>query len=129
MNSHFNISVIIPTFNRRSTLKRAITSVLNQTFKPVEIIVVDDAGFLNIYNMDLTLYQSMPIKYDFSFFRSPLISDIDQDSDLEILVGTVNSLFIADIKQTANTTDSWNIFRENYKRNGLYVYQIGRAHV
>ena len=44
MNSNFNISVIIPTFNRRSTLKRAITSVLNQTFKPVEIIVVDDGS-------------------------------------------------------------------------------------
>ena len=44
MNSHFNISVIIPTFNRRHTLQRAINSVLNQTFKPVEIIVVDDGS-------------------------------------------------------------------------------------
>ena len=44
MNSNFNISVIIPTFNRRHTLERAITSVLNQTFKPVEIIVVDDGS-------------------------------------------------------------------------------------
>ena len=44
MNSDFNISVIIPTFNRRHTLKRAISSVLNQTLKPVEIIVVDDGS-------------------------------------------------------------------------------------
>ena len=44
MNSYFNISVIIPTFNRRHTLNRAINSVLNQTLKPVKIIVVDDGS-------------------------------------------------------------------------------------
>jgi len=44
LNSYFNISVIIPTFNRRHTLNRAINSVLNQTLKPVKIIVVDDGS-------------------------------------------------------------------------------------
>lgn len=36
------ISVIIPTYNRCDTLERAIKSVLNQTYKNLEIIVVDD---------------------------------------------------------------------------------------
>jgi|GEM_PF-6816034 len=36
------ISVIIPTHNRVGLLKRAIESVLNQTRKPEEVIVVDD---------------------------------------------------------------------------------------
>lgn len=35
------ISVIIPTYNRKEELKRAIDSVLGQTMKPGEIIVVD----------------------------------------------------------------------------------------
>ena len=38
------ISLIIPTFNRCSTLQRALTSVLQQTILPDEIIVVDDGS-------------------------------------------------------------------------------------
>jgi glycosyltransferase involved in cell wall biosynthesis len=38
------VSVVIPTHNRASLLKRAIDSVRNQTYKNLEIIVVDDAS-------------------------------------------------------------------------------------
>ncbi|MFI3236460.1 MAG: glycosyltransferase family 2 protein [Lachnospiraceae bacterium] len=36
------VSVVIPTYKRDRTLKRAIESVLNQTYEYLEIIVVDD---------------------------------------------------------------------------------------
>jgi glycosyltransferase involved in cell wall biosynthesis len=38
------ISVILPTHNRERSLARAISSVLNQTFTDLELIVVDDAS-------------------------------------------------------------------------------------
>lgn len=38
------ISVIIPTYNRASSLKKAILSVLNQTYSASEIIVIDDGS-------------------------------------------------------------------------------------
>lgn len=36
------VSVVIPTYKRNDTLPRAINSVLNQSYKEIEILVVDD---------------------------------------------------------------------------------------
>ena len=38
------ISVIIPTYNRKHTLSRAIDSVISQTKEPYEILVIDDGS-------------------------------------------------------------------------------------
>ena len=53
------VSAIITTHNRKKLLKRAIESVLSQTYKDMECIVVDDAS------TDGTgeLCKSYPIQY------------------------------------------------------------------
>lgn len=38
------VSVIIPTFNRKASLLRALSSVMQQTYRPLEVIVVDDCS-------------------------------------------------------------------------------------
>lgn len=43
-NSYPKFSIIIPVFNRERFISRAIESVLNQSFKNYEIIVVDDGS-------------------------------------------------------------------------------------
>ncbi|EAI3979722.1 glycosyltransferase family 2 protein [Campylobacter jejuni] len=40
----FKISIILPTYNVEQYIARAIESCINQTFKDIEIIVVDDCG-------------------------------------------------------------------------------------
>lgn len=46
------VSVIIPTYARPNNLCRAIESVLNQTYSPIEIIVVDDNGIGTKYQLE-----------------------------------------------------------------------------
>ena len=41
---HASISVVIPTFNKRKELIEAVRSILQQTYKVAEIIVVDNAS-------------------------------------------------------------------------------------
>ena len=44
INKSIDISVIIPVFNRENTIQNCINSVLNQTFLPFEIIIVNDGS-------------------------------------------------------------------------------------
>lgn len=53
------VSVIIPTYNRASLLPKAIESVLKQTYKNIELIVVDDGSKDETFKI-ITRY---PIKY------------------------------------------------------------------
>ncbi len=45
------VSVIIPTFSRPYNLERAIKSTLSQTYKNIEIIIVDDNGIGSKYQI------------------------------------------------------------------------------
>lgn len=38
------VSIIIPTYNRRQSIGRFIKSVLNQTYRDFELIIVDDGS-------------------------------------------------------------------------------------
>lgn len=56
------VSIIIPTYNRVWLLREAIDSVLNQTFKDIEVIVVDDAGAEDVQSV-IAGYNNSNLRY------------------------------------------------------------------
>jgi hypothetical protein len=57
----FEVSVVIPSFNRADLLPRTLASILSQTAPPVEVIVVDDGSTDN--TEALTRSFRPPVKY------------------------------------------------------------------
>ena len=52
------VSVIIPTYNREHLLSEAIQSVIAQTYRPIECIVVDDGSTDETKTLVEKLYSS-----------------------------------------------------------------------
>ena len=44
MSSMSSVSVVVPTFNRAHLITRALQSVVSQTYRPLDLIVVDDGS-------------------------------------------------------------------------------------
>lgn len=63
------VSCIIPTRNRSKLLRKAVESVLSQTYKNIELIVINDAS--EDYT-DATVKRYMALGKNFKYFRSPL---------------------------------------------------------
>ena len=59
-----DISVVIPTHNRCALLKRAISSVLNQTIRSKKIIVVDNGSTDSTYEMISSLFPEITYIYE-----------------------------------------------------------------
>ena len=56
------VSIVIPTYNRSQFLKKAVDSVLAQTFKGFELIIVDDGSAGNTYHF-ISQYSDNRIRY------------------------------------------------------------------
>ena len=56
------VSVIVPAFNAEKTIKRAISSIMQQTYKNIEIIIIDDGSSDNT-GLIVKSFKTNTIKY------------------------------------------------------------------
>jgi glycosyltransferase involved in cell wall biosynthesis len=138
-----NISVIIPTFNRKETLKRAIRSVLMQSYTPYEIIVIDDGSddgtkewlkdnFPNVkYIYQMNSGVSSARNKGIKFARGDWIALLDSDDEWlpSKLKDQANEIELNPAAKFLHTNEIWirNGVRVNqmkkHKKYGGYIFE------
>lgn len=120
------ISVIITTYNRKEKLSRAINSVLNQSYKKIEIIVIDDCSkdgteqmikenfksiryFKNLTNLGVSKSRNVGIKL--ALYK--IVAFLDDDDEW-----LPNKLQIS-VNEMANGTYDF-VFTQFYKGSKTY---------
>ena len=92
MNNYHPISVILPVYNNASTIKNAVMSILNQSFKDFELLIIDDGStddlkvLINKIKDKRISYHKIEhaglggaINYGLSISRHNLIARMDSD--------------------------------------------------
>ncbi|HQJ07176.1 MAG TPA: glycosyltransferase family 2 protein, partial [Spirochaetota bacterium] len=107
------VSVIVPVYNRADTIVRAIDSVINQTYKNVEIIIIDDGSSDNLKSiLDEIKYNNIHYYYQENSGASSARNHgllkargkycIYLDSDDELLPDCIESLVDLSINHNLN---------------------------
>lgn len=92
------ISIILPTYNRAAFLKKAIESVIKQTYSNLQLIVVDDCSEDNTrdvirqfqdsrieyYKLDMNRNICYALNYGLKKVRGEYIARLDSDDEFEI---------------------------------------------
>ena len=94
-------------------------SDFDNDFTP-DLIASTDIGKIYLLNIDGVTFQNFPIIFEFPNSSSPLVFDLDQDLDLEIIGGTSNSVYAIDYKSAGSSDHYWSLFKGNNTRNGYY---------
>lgn len=136
------VSVIIPVYNRTFSIRDAVESVLIQSFKPSEIIVIDDgssfdmASYLKNYMHHIRLIKLNENK-GVSFARNTgikaakgeYIAFLDSDDlflpkklEYQLKYMTENNLYISHTDEFWYRKDRWVNQGKSNKRYGGYIF-------
>jgi len=121
------VSVIIPVHNGKEFIERSIRSVINQTFKQTEIIIIDDASNDGTYDYILNNFKSEINKGIIKVFRNELNKERSFSRNFGFEKSSGDYIFFLD------ADDEW---KENYIEDSLnnfnnydIVYSIPRTFI
>ena len=84
----------------------------------------DESGKAHTYHILGDSYKNFPIVYSFPFKGSPVVIDMDNDGDLEFILGSTQTLINIDIKEPGSTIGMWSTHRSNMKRDGYFISNL-----
>lgn len=64
------ISTVVPTYNQEKHLEEALTSIINQTFKPYEILIINDASTDDSKNIYENVSEKMKLYEGFKIYMA-----------------------------------------------------------
>lgn len=125
------ISIIIPTFNRCKTLKRALDSIVKQTYSEYEIIIIDDGSTDETTEMIQKFFPEVKYFYQtnsgvsaarnkgLTFAKGNWIAFLDSDDEWlpEKLESQINAIKSMPDYKICHTEEIWI-------RNGIQVNQM-----
>ena len=126
------ISVVMANYNYGKYICRALTSLMNQTFKDFEIIVVDDGStdyslqVLEPYRSDIKLIahnhqgQAVACNHGFNQSTGQFIVRVDADDYVNKDFLLIESMFLEDNKEYDAVSCDYYIIGENGNRLGRY---------
>lgn len=114
MDKQIEISIILPVFNRKTKIKRAIKSVLNQSYNFFELIIIDDGSTDGTEKSVFPfLFKNKNIKYIRHCNRGTALS---LNTGIELAVGKYITFIDSDDEYEKNhLKHRINYFRKNKK--------------
>ena len=83
------------------------------------VTAINGSEIFVLYN-DGTTYPHFPINTGGLLRGAITNSDLDLDGDLEIFIGSGESLQVIDVKETGDLSGMWSMYRNNTARTGYY---------
>ncbi|QPJ84751.1 glycosyltransferase family 2 protein [Sarcina sp. JB2] len=112
------VSIIIPTYNREKLIQRSIDSVLNQTYKNIEIIIVDDNSTDNTYKV----IKSYMEKYSFIKYIKHSVNKgacVARNTGIKVAKGYYIAFLDSDDEWTENKLEKSTLIFEKEKSIGI----------
>jgi glycosyltransferase involved in cell wall biosynthesis len=129
------ISIIMATFNRACTIERAIDSVINQSYKNIELIIIDDGStdntsvvlnkynneririYLHDYNKGVTAAKNTGLK----LIKGEWFTTFDSDDEMvpDAIETMINIPLYFDNEITAVTCNCWEPISKTFIGHGL----------